>query len=361
MTKPTFYITTAIDYASGKPHMGHAYEKIAADIIARWNRNSGKDVFFQTGVDEHGQKIKEKAQEINKTPQEFVKFITPQFQNLYKKLNITNDYFIKTTNEEHKKLVKEILQKIYDKGDIYKSKYEGLYCVGCERYYTETDLIDGKICPDHKKEVEKKSEENYFFKLSKYQKELLNLYETTDLISPKSRRQEIINRVKEGLHDISISRNKKTLDWGIEIPFDEEHVVYVWFDALFNYYTGTIINDKEKSHMVEYNISIEPWNKIFGINSSQSSIKNHLGPLTLQNSLFRPNVVIDNLPSDTYNNQNKEYVLNNKDLYSAYKNLYGYDSTKYGLDLLQFKTINKDGDINPVKKWVIDATYDLIH
>ena len=124
---------------------------------------------------------------------------------------------------------------------------------------------------------------------------------------------------------------------------------------------GTIINDKEKSHMVEYNISIEPWNKIFGINSSQSSIKNHLGPLTLQNSLFRPNVVIDNLPSDTYNNQNKEYFLNNKDLYSAYKNLYGYDSTKYGLDLLQFKTINKDGDINPVKKWVIDATYDLIH
>lgn len=245
MTKQSFYVTTAIDYASGKPHLGHAYEKIAADVLARWNRNIGKDVYFQTGTDEHGQKVKEEAQKINKTPEQFVSFITPQFQELCNKLNISNDFFITTTNKKHKIEVQKILQQSFDNGDIYKANYEGLYCVGCEKYYTQQDAIDNK-CPIHKKDLTILKEENYFFKLSKYQKPLLDLYEKqSEFISPKTKKQEIINRVKEGLKDISISRKKETLDWGIELPFDKEHVTYVWFDALFNYYTGLILNNKQ--------------------------------------------------------------------------------------------------------------------
>lgn len=246
MNKDKFYITTAIDYASGKPHFGHAYEKVAADVLARWNRNIGKDVFFMTGTDEHGQKIVEKAKEASKNPKEFVDIITPQFKLLCEKLNISYDYFIRTTNENHKKFVQKMLQKSYDKGDIYKGTYSGLYCVGCERYYTADELIDGKICPDHKKEVEFVEEENYFFKLLSYQNKLIELYEKNpDFLSPNSRAQETINRVKEGLQDISISRNKEKLDWGVELPFDKSHVTYVWFDALFNYVSGLKINDKE--------------------------------------------------------------------------------------------------------------------
>lgn len=245
MTKETFYVTTAIDYASGKPHLGHAYEKIAADVLARWNRNIGKNVYFQTGTDEHGQKVKEEAQKLNKTPEQFIGFITPQFKELCEKLNVSNDYFITTTNKEHEKLVQNILQKSFDNGDIYKADYEGLYCVGCEKYYSQKDAVEGK-CPIHKKELSVLKEENYFFKLSKYETQLLKLYDTNEeLLSPKSKRQEIINRVKEGLQDISISRKKETLDWGIELPFDKDHVTYVWFDALFNYYTGLQINNKE--------------------------------------------------------------------------------------------------------------------
>ena len=246
MTKETFYVTTAIDYASGKPHIGHAYEKVAADVLARWNRNIGKNVFFQTGTDEHGQKISEKAKEAKKTEQEFVDLIVPQFENLCKELNISYDYFFRATNEKHKKMVQEVFQKSFDNGDIYLGEYEGLYCVGCERYYTEDELIDGKICPDHKTEVEKVRDENYFFKLSKYQKQLLDFYEKTDFLAPESKKFETINRVKEGLQDISVSRRKEKLKWGIECPFDREHVIYVWFDALFNYYTGLKINKKEK-------------------------------------------------------------------------------------------------------------------
>jgi len=246
MTKENkFYITTAIDYASGKPHIGHAYEKIAADVLARWNRNIGKEVFFQTGTDEHGQKIVEKAKEIGKTPKDFVDIIVPQFKNMNKKLNVNYDYFLRTTDEDHKKFVQKMLQKSFDNGDIYLGEYEGLYCVGCERYYTEDELIDGKICPDHKKEVEKVKEENYFFKLSKYEDKILELYENTDFLAPKSHAQETINRVKEGLQDVSISRNKDKLDWGIELPFDKSHVTYVWFDALFNYVSGLDINEKQ--------------------------------------------------------------------------------------------------------------------
>lgn len=242
--KNKFFITTAIDYASGKPHIGHAYEKISVDVIARWNRDIGKDVYFLTGTDEHGQKIVEKAEEINKSPQEFVDMITPQFKNMISKLNVSNDYFVRTTDDSHKEFVSSMLQKAFDNGDIYKGTYDGLYCVGCERYYVEEDLNEGNVCPDHKTECQTVSEENYFFKLSKYEDKLLKLYEETEFLQPKSKAQETINRVKEGLKDISISRSKKKLTWGIDLPFDDTHVTYVWFDALFNYVSALNTNDK---------------------------------------------------------------------------------------------------------------------
>lgn len=242
----TFYITTPIYYASGKPHLGHAYTSIACDVLARWNRNIGKEVFFQTGTDEHGQKVANKAEEANKTPQEFVDELIPFFKEQLEKLNISHNYFIRTTDDKHKSFVQDMLSKSLQNGDIYKAKYSGLYCVDCERYYKEDELIDGKKCPDHKREVETMEEENYFFKLSKYEKKLLKFYEENpDFLSPKSKAQETINRVKEGLDDISISRNKETLEWGIEFPFDDSHVTYVWFDALFNYVSGLEINEKK--------------------------------------------------------------------------------------------------------------------
>lgn len=244
--KDKFYITTPIYYASGKPHLGHAYTSIAADVAARFNRSLDKQVFFQTGTDEHGQKIVEKATAIKKEPQQFVDLIVPQFKDLMKKLNISYDYFIRTTDDEHKKIVQKMLQKSFDNGDIYKGTYKGLYCIDCERYYKEDELIDSKICPDHKREVEVVEEENYFFKLSKYEDKLLKYYsKNKEFLSPKSKAAETINRVKEGLQDISISRSKKKLEWGIELPFDSEHVTYVWFDALFNYVSGVEINDKK--------------------------------------------------------------------------------------------------------------------
>lgn len=239
-----FFITTPIYYASGKPHLGHAYTSIACDVLARWNRDIGKQVFFLTGTDEHGQKIVENAEKINKTPKEFVDLMVPQFKTLLTKLDISNDYFVRTTDDSHKEFVSKMLQKAFDNGDIYKGTYEGLYCVGCEKYVESEDLLEGDICPDHKKKCESVSEENYFFKLSKYEDKLLKFYEETDFLKPKSKALETINRVKEGLRDISISRSKDKLEWGIELPFDKSHVTYVWFDALFNYISALNTNDK---------------------------------------------------------------------------------------------------------------------
>ncbi|MCA9496568.1 MAG: methionine--tRNA ligase [Nanoarchaeota archaeon] len=242
-----FYITTPIYYLSGKPHLGHAYTSIACDILARWNRNIGKNVFFQTGTDEHGQKVAKNAAIAKKNPKEFTEELLPEFKKQLEIMNISNDYFLRTTNEDHKKFVQEMLQKSYDNGDIYKGTYEGLYCIDCEQYYKEDELLENNVCPVHKKKVENLKEENYFFKLSKYQNKLLKLYEKNpEFLSPKSKAQETLNRVKEGLMDISISRNKKTLSWGIELPFDKEHVTYVWFDALFNYISGLKINNNFK-------------------------------------------------------------------------------------------------------------------
>ena len=233
--KNKFYITTAIDYPNAEPHIGHAYQKIVADVLARWNKGLGKDVYFLTGTDEHGKKIQEAAEAAGKKPKEFVDEVSEKFKKAWKALNIVPNRFIRTTDKDHEKLVQEVIKKCNDNGDIYKGTYEGLYCVGCEAYYTEKDLVDGK-CPLHNRKLEKLQEESYFFKLSKYKKFLLDLYNKTELVLPKERRNEIRNRVEEGLHDLSISRT--SFNWGIPFPLDKKHVVYVWFDALFNYISG---------------------------------------------------------------------------------------------------------------------------
>ena len=242
--KNKFYVTTPIYYPNDIPHIGHAYTTIVADVLARWNKIKGKEVFFLTGTDEHGKKIQSSAEKNGKNPKEFVDFLIPKFKEAWKKLNIDYNRFIRTTDKDHEEIVKKILQKVYDKGDIYKGEYEGYYCTGCEAYYTQKDLVEG-CCPIHKTKIEKLNEESYFFRLSKYQKKLLDFYKKNpSFISPKERRQEVLNRVKEGLKDLSISRT--SFDWGIPLPFDKKHVCYVWFDALFNYYSATRQKGKEK-------------------------------------------------------------------------------------------------------------------
>jgi len=239
-----FYVTTPIYYPNDIPHIGHAYTTIVADVLARWNRLNSREVFFLTGTDEHGKKIQETAEKNKKTPKEFVDALIPKFKDAWKKLDVTYDKFIRTTDKEHEKIVREVLKKVYDNGDIYLGKYEGYYCTGCEAYYTEKDLENG-CCPIHKTKIEKLKEESYFFKLSKYQKPLLDFYKKNpNFISPENRKQEVINRVKEGLKDLSISRT--SFDWGIPLPFGKNHVCYVWFDALFNYYSATREKGKEK-------------------------------------------------------------------------------------------------------------------
>ena len=242
--KNTCYITTAIDYVNAEPHIGHAYQKIIADILARWNKLQGKDVFYLTGTDEHGKKIAQAAEAAGKSPQDFVDEVAPKFEAAWKLLNIQPDRFIRTTDKDHQKLVQDVLEKVNKSGDIYLGEYEGLYCTNCEQYYTETDCPD-KNCPVHNKPLEHLKEPSYFFKLSKYQDFLLKLYkEHPEFVLPKERRNEVISRVKEGLNDLSISRTN--FDWGIPVPFDKDHVTYVWFDALFNYYTPTLQKENKK-------------------------------------------------------------------------------------------------------------------
>ena len=245
MTKPSFYITTPIYYPSDNLHIGHAYCTTIADSIARYRRAAGYDVLFLTGSDEHGQKIQRKAEEKGVTPIQYVDAIVANFKLLWEKLGISNDDFIRTSEKRHEKVVQEIMQKIYDQGDIYKKNYEGLYCVPCESYWLERQLVDGK-CPDCGRPVEKMQEESYFFKLSKYQDRLLEYIEQNpDFIQPVSRRNEMINFIKQGLEDLCVTRT--TFDWGIKVPFDDKHVVYVWFDALLNYFTGAgYSSDEEK-------------------------------------------------------------------------------------------------------------------
>ena len=233
----TFYITTPIYYPSAKLHIGHAYCTTIADAMARFKRLAGYDVFFLTGSDEHGQKIQRKAEEEGVTPQQYVDKIVAGFQNLWERLHISHDDFLRTTQERHVKAVQEIFRRIYAKGDIYKGSYKGLYCTPCESYWLERQLDENGCCPDCHRPVEEVAEEAYFFKISKYADKLLAYIEANpDFIQPVSRRNEMINFIKQGLEDLCISRT--SFDWGIPVPLDEKHVVYVWFDALSNYITA---------------------------------------------------------------------------------------------------------------------------
>ncbi|MBP2626299.1 MAG: Methionyl-tRNA synthetase [Firmicutes bacterium] len=245
MEKKSFYITTPIYYPSDNLHIGHAYTTTIADAMARYKRIAGYDVLFLTGSDEHGQKIQRKAAEQNVTPIEYVDKIVASFQHLWEKLNISHDDFIRTTEERHHEVVQAIFQKIYDQGDIYKAAYEGRYCTPCETFWVERQLVDGK-CPDCGRTVEVVQEESYFFRMSKYQDRLLSyIEENPDFIQPSSRRNEMINFIKGGLEDLCVSRT--TFDWGIPVPFDTKHVVYVWFDALTNYITAAgYLDDRDK-------------------------------------------------------------------------------------------------------------------
>ncbi len=236
MSDKTYYVTTPIYYPSDKLHIGHAYTTVAADCIARYKRMGGYDVFFVTGSDEHGQKIERKAKENGTDPLSYVDRIVESFQELWQKLLITNDDFVRTTEPRHEKAVQKLFQKLYDQGDIYKSYYEGLYCTPCEAFWLERQLEDGN-CPDCGRPVEHVKEESYFFKLSKYQDQLLQyIEEHPDFIRPASRRHEMVNFIKSGLDDLCVSRT--SFQWGIPLPFAPGHVVYVWFDALANYLTA---------------------------------------------------------------------------------------------------------------------------
>ena len=244
--KKTFYITTPIYYPSAKLHIGHAYCTTIADAIARFHRLAGDEVFFLTGSDEHGQKIQQKAEEAGIKPIEYTDKIVAGFQNLWKKLDISNDDFIRTTEKRHEKVVQEIFRRIYEKGDIYKGSYKGLYCTPCESYWTEHQLDENGCCPDCGRPVQEVAEEAYFFKMSNYQDKILSyIEEHPDFIQPVSRRNEMINFIKQGLEDLCISRT--SFDWGIPVPIDEKHVIYVWFDALTNYLTPIgFLDDQEK-------------------------------------------------------------------------------------------------------------------
>lgn len=232
-----FYITTPIYYANAKPHIGHAYTTIAADVLARFHKLQGDKVFFLTGMDEHGMKIQKVAQTQGKDPQKFVDEIAGEFQNLWKKLDIKYDNFIRTTDKKHKAAIQKVLQMLKDEGAIYKGKYEGLYCVGCEQFKNENELVDGK-CPDHDMASEIMQEECYLMKMTSIQDDLIKKIESNEFeIAPEKYKNEILSFLKtQVLKDISVSR--KNLPWGIPLPFDKEHTTYVWIDALLNYLTG---------------------------------------------------------------------------------------------------------------------------
>jgi methionyl-tRNA synthetase len=246
----TFYITTPIYYVNDEPHIGHAYTTIIADVLSRFHQLAGDDVFFLTGTDEHGQKVDEAAKKRNLSPQAHVDEMVVRFKDLWKALNISNDDFIRTTEDRHKRVVSEILQRIYDAGEIYEDVYEGWYCIPDERFWTEKDLVDGN-CPDCGRPAVQISEKNYFFKMSKYQDWLIEHIEThPNFIRPETRRNEILGFLRQPLGDLCISRPRSRLKWGIPLPFDEDYVCYVWFDALINYITapGYLADDARFEH-----------------------------------------------------------------------------------------------------------------
>lgn len=245
--KPPFYISTPIYYTSGNLHIGHSYSTVAADAMARYKRARGYDVFFLTGTDEHGQKIQERAAQAGKEPKQFVDDLVAGIKDLWKLFNISYDGFIRTTDEDHERRVQYIIQKLYDQGDIYRSKYKGLYCTPCEAYWTESQLVDGH-CPDCGREVKETEEECYFFRLSKYTDRLIKLFEEhPEFVQPESRANEMLNNfLRPGLQDLAVTRSN--FDWGVRVPFDPEHVVYVWIDALSNYITALGYPDQKAAY-----------------------------------------------------------------------------------------------------------------
>lgn len=237
MAKDTFYITTPLYYVNAKPHIGHAYTTLAADVISRHKKMNGRKVFFQTGTDEHGSNIQKTAAQQNVAPLKLADGICAEFKKAWDKLNVEYDYFLRTTDRKHEKRVQEIFEHLIKNGDIYPGKYEGLYCSSCENFFEKAELLEEILCPVHKKKVESVSEETYFFKLSKYEKLLLKHYEENPgFLSPRRRGREIVNFVKSGLRDLSVSRTK--VSWGISVLSNPSHTIYVWFDALLNYITG---------------------------------------------------------------------------------------------------------------------------
>lgn len=249
--KPTFYITTPIYYPSDKLHIGHAYTTVAADAMTRYKRQRGYDAYFLTGTDEHGLKIQQRAAEAGQPPQEFVDGIVAGIKQLWQLLNIDYSDFIRTTEPRHEQVVQRLFQKIYDQGDIYKSEYSGWYCTPCETFFTEHQLAEGHVCPDCGRPVQLAQEESYFFKMSKYADQWLKFIEDNpDFIQPDTRRNEMINFVKQGLEDLCVSRS--TFDWGIKVPFDSKHVVYVWFDALVNYISALGVDSDDDSKYQKY-------------------------------------------------------------------------------------------------------------
>ena len=246
-SKNNYFLTTPIYYVNDKPHIGHAYTTILADVLARFHRTTGDDVFFLTGLDEHGLKVQQAADEKGISPQQHCDEMAPRFTNLWEKLHIQYDDFIRTTEKRHESVVQDILKMVYDKGDIYFDEYTGEYCVGCERFYTEKELVDGK-CPQHNKPLETITEKNYFFKMSQYQQQLIKyINDNPDFIQPKHRKNEILGFLRQPLDDLCISRPKSRLNWGIELPFDSGYVTYVWFDALINYVTASGYSTDKKS------------------------------------------------------------------------------------------------------------------
>lgn len=248
--KEKFYITTSIAYVNANPHIGFALELLQADVLARYHRLLGDNTFFLTGTDEHGSKVQKSAAKIGKDLREFVNETSGKYLDLTKALGISNSHFIRTTSHGHRNAVQKFWKKALAAGDIYKSKYEGLYCIGCETYYSISELVDG-LCPIHKTKPEVLSEENYFFRFSKFQKPLLDYYEKNPgFVKPESRFNEIRQFVKSGLQDISISRSVKTLSWGIPVPDDKDQVIYIWFDALINYLSGIGYAEEDETYKI---------------------------------------------------------------------------------------------------------------
>lgn len=238
MSREPFYITTPIYYVNDEPHLGHAYTTILADVLARYARLQGRDTFFLTGTDEHGQKVGKAANERGVSPEEHAEQLARRFQHTWARVNVAHDDFIRTTEARHKKVVRQILQQLWQQGDIYRGKYEGWYCVPDERFWTEKELVDG-VCPDCLRPVERLVEDNYFFRMSKHQNWLVNYIDDhPDFIRPQSRRNEVLGFLRQPLGDLCISRPVTRLSWGIPLPFDEDYVTYVWFDALLNYITA---------------------------------------------------------------------------------------------------------------------------